>query len=157
MGLTAFVGAAALGCYMALGTEVRTDGVIEQCLRMGKTVAVPARRRETGTYGMARFDQGVALALGPLGVKEPAAPDWVESVDIVLVPGLAFDAQGARLGRGGGYYDRILAELGDRPLRVGVAFDFQVVSRVPVDLHDARVDAVVTETRLLRCGTRAVG
>ena len=154
--LAAFAGASAVGCYMALAAEVRTDAVIEQCRRMRKTVVVPAWRRETGAYGMARFDQGAALARGPLGIFEPASPEWVESVDVVLVPGLAFDAQGGRLGLGGGYYDRILSALGDAPVRIGVAFDFQVVSRVPVDMHDAGVDAVVTETRCLRCGSRAV-
>jgi 5-formyltetrahydrofolate cyclo-ligase len=156
MELTAFVGASTVGCYMAVGAEVRTDAIVEECRRAGKTVAVPVWRRETGSYGMARLEHGAAMARGPLGIHEPASPELVETVELILVPGVAFDPAGGRLGRGGGYYDRILAALGDVPVRIGMAFDFQVVSRVPVDRHDERVDAVVTETRCLRCGTRAV-
>lgn len=157
VGLDAFAGASAVACYIAMRTEVSLDAVITRCRSAGKTVAVPAWRRESGAYGMARLEPGATLVPGLLGIMEPAFPDWIASVDMVLVPGVAFDAAGGRLGRGGGYYDRILAEIGDKALRVGVAFDFQVVARVPVDRHDVRMDAVVTETKVLQCRTGAAG
>lgn len=157
IGLDLFANASTVGCYMALPREVRLDAVMEQCRRTGKTVTVPAWRLDSKTYGMARLDPGAAMTSGLLGIAEPASPEWVESVDLVLVPGVAFDTHGRRLGRGGGYYDRILSGLDRRTMMVGVAFDFQVVSRVPVEAHDVRVDVVVTETRCLWCGTRAAG
>lgn len=89
------------------------------------------------------------LRRGALGVWEPLAemprvPS--ESLTVILVPGLAFDAQtGARLGRGGGFYDRFLARDGVRARRIGVAMELQVLPSIPQELHDARVDELVTE------------
>jgi 5-formyltetrahydrofolate cyclo-ligase len=88
---------------------------------------------------------------GPLGALEPppAAPEVPPAeIDAIVVPGVAFSADGHRLGRGGGYYDATLAAL-PHALRVGLAFDVQVLPDVPRELHDARLDVLVTETRLL--------
>ena len=70
-------------------------------------------------------------------------------IDLVLVPGLAFDAAGGRLGRGGGFYDRFLATLGPAAARVGVAFDAQILPEVPTDGLDARMSCVVTDARVM--------
>lgn len=72
------------------------------------------------------------------------------SFDLVVVPGVAFTERGDRLGRGGGWYDRLLPQLRDDCATVGVAFDVQVLPELPVEPHDARVDVVVTETQVLR-------
>jgi 5-formyltetrahydrofolate cyclo-ligase len=74
-----------------------------------------------------------------------------EAIDWVLVPGVAFDPQGGRLGYGGGYYDRLLPLLPSMTRRVAGAFELQVVERVPAAPHDLRVDAVITELRELVC------
>lgn len=92
------------------------------------------------------------------GVPEPpegragwsAAQVW--DFDVLIVPGAAFDASGGRLGRGGGFYDRLLSRVGPAVFVVGVAYDEQVVERVPTAVHDARVHAVVTPSRILRPG-----
>jgi 5-formyltetrahydrofolate cyclo-ligase len=76
----------------------------------------------------------------------------LESIDAVIVPGVAFDPQGRRLGYGGGFYDRLLPRLRDDCLRVGVAYDEQLVDELPVAEHDAHVHAVVTPSRVLRVG-----
>jgi 5-formyltetrahydrofolate cyclo-ligase len=91
------------------------------------------------------------LAAGPRGVREPRRRRPVEAadLDVVVVPGVAFDGAGARLGRGAGFYDRFLHALPARVWRVGVAFDLQILERVPTEGHDARLDLVVTETRTL--------
>lgn len=87
---------------------------------------------------------------GPWGLTEPG-PDCplvpIEDVDVVVVPGVAFDALGGRLGMGGGFYDRTLQ--GTRALRIAVAFDLQIVDRVPREPHDLTMDLVVTPTRTL--------
>jgi 5-formyltetrahydrofolate cyclo-ligase len=91
------------------------------------------------------------LELGYRGIREPAGPRvGPEAVDVALVPGVAFDPLGGRLGHGGGHYDRLLAELPDTSVRVGVCFACQVVPRVPRAAHDEAVDLVVTEHALYR-------
>lgn len=89
------------------------------------------------------------LAPGAHGIAEPTTPPDVQagSLDVVLVPGRAFDGQGGRLGRGGGYYDRFLAGC-PRALRVGVAHQAQLVGRVPMEAHDAAMDVVVTDRQV---------
>ncbi len=96
------------------------------------------------------------LSPGAFGIPEPAADAPLvepDEVDIVIVPGVAFDATCQRIGHGGGYYDRLLPLLG-RALRVGYAFDGQVLSTVPCDPHDAVLDVLVTPTRTLRASSR---
>ena len=91
-------------------------------------------------------------APGYRGIPEPAAElprVAIEDVDWVLVPGVAFDIHGRRLGYGGGYYDRLLALLRPGVLRVAGAFDLQVVAQVPAAPHDLIVDVIVTESRML--------
>jgi len=95
------------------------------------------------------------LVAGPARVLEPpASAPAVPSieVDLIAMPGLAFDVLGRRLGRGRGHYDATLAGLPRRAFRAGLAFESQVVPEVPAEPHDERVDAVVTEARLLPVG-----
>ncbi len=91
---------------------------------------------------------------GAMGVREPVVTAGLidpREADLVLVPGLAFDRAGGRLGRGGGFYDRFLAGLPLGVVRVGVAFDRQIVGAVPLGAHDAAVGRVVTERGALAC------
>jgi len=89
-----------------------------------------------------------------------APPPGQESValgpeDLLLVPGVAFDLRGGRLGRGGGYFDRALGEMGEGgPISLGVGFEFQLVEEVPREPHDRSVGAILTERRLQRVGER---
>lgn len=89
------------------------------------------------------------LCLGQFGAREPFSKDAtrvsLEDAAAILVPGLAFDGQGGRLGRGGGFYDRFLEASGGKARRIGVCFACQLVERVPLEAHDARLDAIVTE------------
>ena len=144
-----------VGCYVATSLEVRTDRVLQFCWAdADRRVCVPAYRRDLGVYGFAWLDGDGDLVTGHANIREPRDASWVPpaDIDIVLVPGLAFDVGCGRLGRGGGYYDRLLADcgLGADAHKAGVAFDFQVVDRVPVSQHDVVLDSVVTETRIFR-------
>ena len=154
--LPEFAQARSVACYLALPAEVQTAGILERCWKDAKRVHVPALQRQQGRYALAEMAAGEALARGPLGVPEPAQPRWTAEgeVDLALVPGVAFDARGGRVGHGGGHYDRLLRALGVAAGRqglvaVGLAFEFQVFDRVPVAENDVRVDAVVTEDRLI--------
>lgn len=95
------------------------------------------------------------LQLGYRGIHEPAGPAVdPEVVDVALLPGVAFDLTGGRLGQGGGHFDRLLRRLPPHTLRVGVAFACQVVPRVPQEDHDAEVDLVVTDRAAYRTPRR---
>lgn len=93
------------------------------------------------------------LVPGPRGAREPVGDDEVAltTADWILVPGVAFDIAGRRLGRGGGFYDRLLACPELRAKRVSVAFSHQIVERVPDEPHDARVDGLLTESGWIDC------
>jgi len=91
------------------------------------------------------------LCQGEMGVKEPTTSEATEAPDLVLVPGMAFDLTGARLGRGGGYYDRWLASVSPQCVSLAIAFDCQVIAAVPVEQHDQRVDYILTPSGIFPC------
>lgn len=123
-------------------------------LRAGKTAALPRFDVATGNYGAARVqDLPGDVVPGQFGIREPAArcPKIVlNCFDWVLVPGVAFDRQGRRLGHGRGYYDRLLAEV--RGVKCGIAFDEQLANEVPTGPADVRLDFMVTPTRGVEIG-----
>ena len=93
------------------------------------------------------------LQRGQMNVWEPkphCSPVDFAALDLILVPGLAFTREGARLGRGGGYYDRLLAHPACRAQRVGIAYDLQIVHAIPVEDHDQRVHQIITESGLIQ-------
>lgn len=92
------------------------------------------------------------LKRGTMNVWEPqvhCAPVPVAELDVILVPGLAFTRTGARLGRGGGYYDRLLAQPQCRARRLAVAFEAQIIEDIPCEAHDQRVPQIITESGLI--------
>jgi 5-formyltetrahydrofolate cyclo-ligase len=146
--------------YVAIGLEVATASVAEAAWRAGKTVLVPRvdwKRRRMDAIPCRSLDEG--LVEGRYGLLEPAAGEPVdpETIELIVVPGLAFDRRGRRLGRGGGFYDRFLAQPGCTALRVGVAFDQQLTETIPTDAHDQPVDLLVTDQTVLRFQTAADG
>jgi 5-formyltetrahydrofolate cyclo-ligase len=98
--------------------------------------------------GEMRFVFSAEFAIGALGAREPVGGTIADAADLVLVPGLAFDATGARLGRGKGFYDRWLAA-NPAVQSLGICFKCQVLKHLPFESHDARVDAIVTEDGIL--------
>ncbi|OGX37266.1 MAG: 5-formyltetrahydrofolate cyclo-ligase, partial [Omnitrophica WOR_2 bacterium RIFCSPHIGHO2_02_FULL_68_15] len=133
--------------YLAADGEVETREMIRQALADGKRVAAPIPMTTTRTIRFAELT-GVrrGLVRGPYGIAQPArrarrvAPS---ALDLIVVPGLAFDAQGHRLGRGAGYYDRFLATLPTAIPRIGLAFRCQRVRRLPRARHDQPVTTVL--------------
>jgi 5-formyltetrahydrofolate cyclo-ligase len=139
--------------YVSAGNEVDTHGLIRQLLAMGRDVCVPRFDIAKQHYIASELcDFDADLATAKFGILEPkpeairpAAPD---QIDAALVPGLAFDETGNRLGRGMGYFDRLLQEV--RGTRIALAFDFQILDEVPAEAHDARMDFIVTENRVIK-------
>jgi 5-formyltetrahydrofolate cyclo-ligase len=146
--LAAFRRAAWVCTYVALPYEVQTWQMIEKMLEAGKRVVVPWVL-STGELALCEIREPLAdLAPGAFGVLEPVVRNRksvaLDQLDLVLVPGLAFDAQGHRLGHGKGYYDRLLAKLPDGVPTVGLGYDFQLLKRLPAEPHDRAVTRVLT-------------
>jgi len=138
--------------YAATAEELDPAAAIEALHGAGKAIGMP-RIEGPGALGVHLVTRGDELEPGPLGIRQPRpeAPRLsLESIDVVIVPGVAFDASGYRLGYGGGYYDRLLPMLRPDCLRVGFAYDEQVVDELPAAAHDQRVHLVVTPSRVLR-------
>ncbi len=129
--------------YHPLADEVDVSPLILQGRAEGKTVLLPAVEGEGLVLRV--YEGEESLRRGAFGIMEPTGTMFtdLEAVDLVLVPGVAFDREGHRLGRGRGYYDRLLPRL-SRARRVGVCFPFQMVDCVPSEAHDQRVDEVIS-------------
>ena len=138
--------------YAGFGSELETDAFLRHTLDEGKTLLLPRVNRQQGLLDVYEVrDLARDLEAGTWGIREPRPDRCARSdpaaADFVLVPGLAFDARGGRLGYGGGFYDRLLSgSLPPHALLVAGAFEVQMVEEVPMDEHDVPMDAVVTES-----------
>ena len=141
--------------FSSFGSEVPTAGIVARLLREGHRVALP--RLAGGEIEARAFRPGDPMVRARFGALEPAAGEVVppEELDVVVVPGLAFDRQGYRVGYGGGYFDRFLRRTRPDALRVGICFHLQLVDEVPHGEGDVPVDAVVTDRELVRCRAAA--
>ncbi|WP_374195814.1 5-formyltetrahydrofolate cyclo-ligase [Streptomyces sp. ISL-24] len=149
-----------VAAYVSVGSEPGTLALLDALRARGVRVLLPALLPDndldwgaySGEDSLARVQHGGTMALfEPAG--ERLGPDAVTDADVVLLPGLAVDARGMRLGRGGGSYDRVLARLeraGARPALVVLLYDSEVVERVPEEPHDRPVHAVVTPSAVRR-------
>jgi len=126
--------------------------LLAEALSDGRRVVLPRFVKERDAYEGAEVLSLEALRPGHFGILEPppeCATFALNRLDLTLVPGVAFDCEGCRLGRGKGYYDRLLRVVGG--LSCGVAFDWQLVPAVPVHPHDVRLNLILTPSRWLRC------
>lgn len=148
--LERFAASASVALYAPIRGEVRTDLLFERAKTDGKTVLFPKLLAGAG-MGFFPVEDLTELEAGSYGISEPSGagePVPPQCIDLMAVPGVAFDAQGNRLGYGGGYFDRLLDRAAGRPRwAAGIAFDFQIVPEVPVGPGDRAVDQVVTECR----------
>jgi 5-formyltetrahydrofolate cyclo-ligase len=146
-------------CYAPRHDELDIAPVIDAKLAEGKVVALPRFDSATGTYCAAELRTPLAeVALGSFGIREPGLHCEIVSlktVDLILVPGLAFDLEGRRLGRGRGFYDMLLKGVPGR--KWGVAYDEQVHAQIPVETHDILLDAILTPTRWVSCHPGRLG
>ena len=140
--------ASTLMVFCGFGSEVRTDGLLRWGWAAGKRMVVPLCRPETRELTPCLLGSFAELETGCYGIREPRRdkirPVPPEEIDAIVVPAVAFDRRGHRVGYGGGYYDRFLPG-SPRAVRIGAAFSCQIVDRVPADLHDLTVDRIVTE------------
>jgi len=131
--------------YLAYDGEVETKEMIKEAIKQGKIVAVPVCKVKDKKIIPCKIGPDTKFKKGPYGIKEPSkmVPLSLKELDLVIVPGVAFDKSGMRLGRGKGYYDYFLQNLSEKTTTIGLAFDFQIVSCLPTLPHDMPVDRVL--------------
>lgn len=139
--------------YAAIKGEVKTRSMIQETLAMGKKVIVPVTDFEKKEISISEIKSFTELEEKNHGLYEPKEEFFrefeAEKLDFVIVPGLAFDCEGDRIGYGHGFYDKFLPKLKKEIPTVGLAFEFQIVYNLPCDEHDIPVKKIVTEKRVI--------
>ena len=144
-----FIKAKIILFYLSFDGEVETFRMIDKAISLGKKVAVPVIKMRGRRLAPSLIDGcAYGLEVGPYGIWQPD-PERIRhiplsKIDLIVVPAVAFDLKGNRIGRGLGYYDRFLHSLPQRIPSVGIAFDFQVLDKIPsIEPHDFSVDKVM--------------
>ena len=131
-----------VGAYFAIGSEVMTELIIGRAKMLGKKIALP--RVEEDKIAFYELQLTNTLVKGRFGIMEPPPYEPMHKIDMLVVPGIAFDKKGNRVGYGKGFYDRLLASKRTK-FSIGLAYSFQLVENLPYDLYDKRLDAIASE------------
>jgi len=136
--------------YLPIRGEVETNLIIDTLVARDARIFVPAYSLEIKNYMFSQFGNWKDLEKGPLGILQPIEINPVDSasIEVAIIPGLAFSRKGVRLGYGKGVFDRLLAK--SKAIRIGITYDFQIVDKIPKEEHDLAMDLVVTEKRVIR-------
>lgn len=137
-------------CYLPINNEVDTHPLIDDLMALDKKIYVPAFDNDKRKYVFAEFNSWDNLAVGPYDVLQPVESHEIDvaGIDLVIVPGIAFGTAGFRLGYGKGVYDKLLA--GTSCIKIGLAYDFQILDELPAEAHDLKMDFVITEKKIYR-------
>tara|TARA_A100001037_G_scaffold275530_1_gene274114 strand:- start:348 stop:941 length:594 start_codon:yes stop_codon:yes gene_type:complete len=138
--------------YLSFNKEVSTDRMISRSLMLKKKVYVPRIDKSRKKMEICQIKSiGVDMKLNYFGIREPvdAPVELPRNIDVVIIPGLAFDRFGGRIGFGGGYYDTLLAELPKNSLLIGVGYSFQILDSIHQDFWDKKLQKVITEKETL--------
>jgi 5-formyltetrahydrofolate cyclo-ligase len=140
--------------YMNSASEVATEGMIRRALQHEKFVALPwVDKKEERIIPMKIDDLDSDVKPGYGGIREPIPHQCkvipVESIDLAIIPGIAFDERGGRIGHGTGFYDRFIPHLDVTTRKVALAFECQIVSQIPMEPHDRYTDIIITEKRVI--------
>lgn len=151
LGLEEATGAGAVLAFWSFGSEVDTAPLLDRLRSRGTTVALPVTR--DGDIVPVIWTPGSSMTETSFGSREPTDGRVLQAreLDLIVVPGVAFDRSCHRVGYGGGFYDRLLASTRDGTAAVAIAFGMQVVEEVPTGPLDRPVDAIVTEDDVIRC------
>ncbi len=140
--------------YVATRSEVQTEEMIKTSIKMGKNVFVPIILTECLNLAPSKiFDFDIELEKGKKGILEPKKEYYrlfpSENIDLIIVPGVAFDLSGNRIGRGFGYYDNFLRKVPSSAKIAALAFEMQIVKKIPNDKNDIPVHKIITEKRII--------
>jgi 5-formyltetrahydrofolate cyclo-ligase len=149
-----------ISTYLDIGSEVRTRGLVGWALGNGKKLIVPVVDQANHRLIFSEINAPEELERGAYGIPEPKResrrPVALEQADVILVPGVAWDQRGFRIGYGAGYYDRSINALRTHIATIGLAYDFQFISNIPRSRYDQRVDRIVTESRIIDTTLKAL-
>jgi 5-formyltetrahydrofolate cyclo-ligase len=152
--LAEYLGSHSVALYSPTENEVATEQILNHAIKQRKNVFYPKLGRQDSVR-LVRIKSPAELQRGSRGILEPAGEEGLSQKDedglLVFVPGVAFDKQGNRLGRGIGWYDRLLHALGQKITAVALAYEFQIVEEVPAEVWDRTVHTIVTERRTIDC------
>jgi 5-formyltetrahydrofolate cyclo-ligase len=142
--------AGSIGIYLSFRNEVKAEKLFDSLHSQGKLVCTPVVAG-TKDIDFVRLDSLSDVKKGPSGVREPTKRECIleDNLDVLIVPGIAFDSHGFRVGWGRGYYDTFLSK-SDKLIKIGAAYDFQIIDKIEAEPHDVRMDFVVTEKRVLK-------
>ncbi len=150
--LSAYRHARTVLAYIGFGSEIETQALIERIIADGKIAVLPRVDRATQSLILHSVKSLSELVTSKWGIREPPAEAPVKSasaIEFILMPGVAFDRSGNRLGYGRGYYDKWVLSADPALARVAAAFSCQIVAKVPVGPHDQKIDTVITENEII--------
>src|SRR4030067_2126569 len=162
LSLDEFKSAKTVHFFLTTRSEVITEEAVRRSLLLGKDVVVPVMDKKHKRIMLSKLsDYDNELMIMHHGIHEPK-PEFMRhvdlnEVDLMVLPGVAFDKSGHRLGYGAGYYDRLPEGEHTRPVLTALAFELQIVDQIPVAGHDVHVDIIVTEDRVIRCKNQVEG
>lgn len=140
--------------YISYDNEVYTHEMIKESLKIKKQVVVPKIDMDNHMILCSSLTQWDDLLIGAYNILEPRQECLnevpPETIDLIVIPGIAFDEHGNRIGHGTGYYDRLLKKKNNAH-RLGLAFEVQIVENIPTESHDVKVEKIVTEERIITC------
>jgi len=138
--------------YVSYDNEVYTHDMIKESIKLGKNVIVPKSDKENRKLILSKLNNWEDLVKGAYGILEPKEidPISIDKIDLIIVPGVGFDKQGRRIGHGKGYYDNLLRN-SKKTIHIGLAFEFQIVEKIPTEAHDVPVQKIITEKRVIGC------
>ena len=140
--------------YVSYNNEVYTHDMIKECMSNKKNVIIPISDKENRCLILSQLDNWNNLEPGSYGILEPGKykikKTSINKVDLIIVPGIGFDECGYRIGHGKGYYDTLLRN-STKASHIGLAFESQIVKKIPIEAHDFPVHMIITERRVIDC------
>ena len=153
LSLPAFQDSTHILFYVSYNGEVHTHNLIKKAFSLHKKVYVPISKTKNHTLSISKLQQFNDLIPGTYAILEPKKEKRnfvpLKQVETIIVPGVGFDHNGHRLGQGGGFYDWLFTHT--NATSIGLAFEFQIQHKIPVEPHDQQVDCIVTEKRVIDC------
>ena len=151
--MTEFKMAKTILFYISYDNEVFTHDMIKECLS-NKKIVVPISDKKNRNLILSELKKWDDLKPGSYDILEPI-PEKIskissEDIEVIIVPGVVFDINGNRIGHGKGYYDNLLKN-SKKTVNIGLAFEFQILDKIPTEEHDLPVDVIITEERIINC------
>ncbi len=139
-----------ISLYISINSEVETKSIINSLSKKGKNIFIAKCFIGTDNYFLSQFTNWNNLEEGPRKILQPKASKIINPnlIDVAILPGLAFSKRGVRLGYGKGVFDKLFSK--SNAIKIGLAYDFQIVDKLPKEKHDLVMDLVITENRILR-------